>query len=136
MPMFKRGCVVLLLISAAACWLPPGPGSDTASASVDGTWVGTTSDNLLAAGNIRATISQSGASLSGTWASTNSSNTNGGMLSGSVNGSSVSVTLTPSIATTCPLSVTATVNGSQMTGTYAAASCTVVVKGSITLTKQ
>jgi hypothetical protein len=135
MPMFKRGCVVLLLISAAACWLPPGPGSDTAS-SVAGTWVGTTSDNLVAAGNLRATILQSGASLSGTWASTNSSNTSGGMLSGSVDGSSVSVTLTPNIATTCPLSVTATVNGSQMTGTYAAASCTVAVKGSITLTKQ
>ena len=135
MPMLKRGCVVLLLISALSCGLPVGPGS-TSTNAMDGTWVGTTTDNLGASANIRATISQSGASLSGTWVSTNSSNTNGGMLSGSVNGSSLSVTLTPSITTACPLSVTAMVNGSQMIGTYAGVSCTVAVKGSITMTKQ
>ena len=135
MPMLNRGCVVLLLISTLSCGLPVGPGS-TSTNAMDGTWVGTTTDNLGASANIRATMSQSGASLSGTWVSTNSSNTNGGMLSGSVNGSSLSVTLTPSIATACPLSVTATVNGSQLIGTYAGVSCTVAVKGSITLTKQ
>ena len=79
---------------------------------------------------------QASASLSGTWVSTNSSNTNGGVLSGSVTGSGVSMTLTPSTSTTCPLSVTATVNGSHMTGTYTAVSCITPVSGIITLTKQ
>jgi hypothetical protein len=134
--MFKRVYLVLVLISAAACWLPPGP-SPALVTTMDGTWAGTmTSDNLAAAGSIRATISQANGLLSGTWASSNSNSTNGGMVSGSVNGSSVSVTLTPGLTSTCALTVTATVNGTQMTGTFDAVSCATVVKGSITLTKQ
>jgi hypothetical protein len=135
MSMFKRGGVVLLLL-AAACGLPAGPDSTSTPAGLDGTWVGTTSDNLVPAGNIRLTMVQASASLSGTWVSTSTNTTSGGMLSGSVNGTSVLATLTPSTSASCPLSVTATVTGTQMSGTYTAVNCTAAVTGSITLTKQ
>jgi hypothetical protein len=60
---------------------------------------------------------------------------NGGSLSGTVTGSSLSVTLSPSDPLTCPFQVTATVNGNRITGTYAAFNCTVALSGSISLTR-
>jgi hypothetical protein len=87
---------------------------------------------------IRFTIAQSGASLSGTWGTT----TNGGTLSGNVNGIGVSMIATSlDPPASCPFSVTATVNrsGTQMSGTLTVttntAICNLSSTGSITLTK-
>ncbi len=132
----KGRMVVLLSVLA---FVVAGCGSSAPPiASVAGTWVGTTSDSVVGAGNIRATIGQSSSALSGTWSSTysNPSNNNGGTLNGSVSGSSVSLMLTPSVPTSCPFSVTATVTANQMSGTYASVSCSVAVTGSINVTRQ
>ena len=102
-------------------------------------WVGTTFDDIVGPGNIRATISQTASSLSGTWASTFSdpSDDNGGTLGGNMNGASVSATLTPRYGPGCQYAVTATLNSgaTQMTGSYVSVSCNIAVTGSITLTK-
>jgi hypothetical protein len=113
---------------------PTGP----TISSVAGTWVGTTKDSVAGTGNIQVTISQNDAALTGTWASTfaDISNNNGGTLGGTISGSSVSVVLTPSDPVTCSFSVTATVSGSSMAGTYATTNCNVAVTGSVSLTKQ
>ena len=64
-----------------------------------------------------------------------------GTMSGSMNGSSVSMTFTLNVGPSdCsfPVRVTATVNANQdqMTGTYATVSCSFMLSGSISLTKQ
>jgi hypothetical protein len=87
----------------------------------------------------RLTIAQSGPSLSGMWGTT----TNTGTLSGNVNGITVSMIGTsPRDPTTCPFSITSTVNrsGTQMTGTISVttgtAICNLSSTGSITLMKE
>jgi hypothetical protein len=55
---------------------------------------------------------------------------------GSINGASVSLTLTPSVPTNCPYTVTATVSGNAINGTYATFNCLAALSGSVTLTKQ
>jgi hypothetical protein len=77
--------------------------------------------------------------LTGTWTGlTNLSNneSGGGTLTGSTNASSVSLTLTPTVTTNCPFTVTATQTGNQLTGTFASFNCTVAITGSVSLTKQ
>jgi hypothetical protein len=44
--------------------------------------------------------------------------------------------LTPSVPTTCPFNLTATLSGTTMSGTYAAYNCTVAESGTFTATKQ
>ena len=63
---------------------------------------------------------------------------NGGRLSGTFSGSSLTLVLDPSDPDSCPLNVTATVspNGNQITGSYASFECSVAVTGSLNLMKQ
>ena len=133
------GAVSLLLCTMLlGCGGSPSSPS-AAAANLSGTWAGPLTSTLVGNGTVQVTLNQSGSSLSGTWLSTfpDPSNNNSGSLSGTVNGSNVSATLTPSDPTNCPLNVTATVNGNVMTGTYAAFNCTVaVVRGSLRPTKQ
>lgn len=104
--------------------------------NVSGTWTGTTSDNL-GTGPARATLAQSGNSISGTWSTGSGATTNGGSVNGSSAGTNVSLSLVPSDPRTCGFTVTASVTGgNRMSGSYAAAKCTVVVTGTLTLTKQ
>ena len=60
---------------------------------------------------------------------------NSGTLSGTIAGSTLSLTLTPSDPRTCPFDLTATVSGNRITGTYAAFNCTVPVSGAIDLAR-
>jgi hypothetical protein len=130
--------VALFVASLAAvggCSNPTAPPSGTAS--VAGTWFRV--PDAVLPNTIRFAIAQSGASLSGTWGTT----TNGGTLSGNVNGISVSMIATSlDPPASCPFSVTATVNrsGTQMSGTLSVttntAICNLSSTGSITLTKQ
>jgi hypothetical protein len=105
--------------------------------SVSGTWSGTiTSNQVAGSGPARVTISQTDNNLSGSWSVTGPNGPDSGSLTGSVDGSAVSMTLSPSVPTSCPYTATATVSGNSMTGTYAAFNCTLPVAGGITLTKQ
>jgi hypothetical protein len=83
-------------------------------------------------GSMTVALSESsGSSLTGTWASTSIGS---GTLTGTVNGSSISMTFTPSVPTSCSFSVTATVNGNQVSGTDTSPNCSLT--GSVSLTKQ
>jgi hypothetical protein len=114
---FRATLVFAAAVAIGGC----GP-TTPSSASVAGTWGGTTNPPSLAnTFSIRLTISQSGSALSGTWGTT----FNNGTLTGDVNGASVSMTLTsPVFPSPCPSStVTATVNGNQMSGTTHGIEC-------------
>jgi hypothetical protein len=93
-------------------------------------------------GSLQSTITQSGSTLSGTYSLTFSNPvfSNSGTLSGTVNGSSVSMTATPGNTLICPALDTATLNAAatQITGTYAAVSgCNLTHQtGSFIATKQ
>jgi len=60
----------------------------------------------------------------------------GGSFKGSASGAAISGTLTPSIPTACPYTVTANLSGSTMSGNYASYNCTVVDTGTFIVTKQ
>jgi hypothetical protein len=122
-------------LHAMACGSSP---SSPSSSSIAGTWTGSITDSLLGPGSVRITFNQSGGPLTGTWSATfvNGAVTNGGSFSGSINGSNISAILTPNDPLECPYNLSATRNGNTITGTYAALNCTVVVSGSVTVTKE
>lgn len=121
--------------SAACSGLSKLTGPSTAS--VSGTWSGTITSNQVAGnGAARVTISQTDDKLSGTWNTTGPNSPDSGSLTGFVDGSAVSMTLSPSVPTSCTSTATVTVSGNSMTGTYAAFNCTVAAAGGIALTKQ
>ena len=131
----RRLSLVLVAASAVACGAksPTGPSTP----SLTGTWSGNITSNLSAgSGPARVTISQTGNSVSGIWSVTGPNSPDSGILSGSFDGSVVSMTLSPSVPTGCPYRMTATVVGNSMTGTYAAFDCTLPVAGGVALTKQ
>jgi hypothetical protein len=125
--------VMAVLFVALGCGGSSSPTAPSAP-SVAGTWEGTANDKYFGSGGILATMSQSGSSIMGTWAITPSNASDyGGTLSGTMSGSDVSMTLASS---SCPFIVTATLNGSQMSGSYATtAFCSAAVRGSISLTR-
>jgi len=126
---------VVLSIAIAGC----DSGGDDDDVSLAGTWSGTIQDSISGAGTGRVTIAQSGSTLSGTWEATfaDPANNNGGTLSGTFDGQSIDLTLSPSDPASCPFRVTATLQGdNRFTGTYAAFDCTVVVTGNLDVTRQ
>lgn len=136
---------VLPTVALILALLAPACGDDDKSPAapsvpnVAGNWSGPVSDNYVGAGQLAMSVSQSGSALTGTWTSTYNTPgyNNGGALTGSINTSgSITATLTPAVPTSCPFNSTATVNGSQINGTYAAFNCSVVVAGTFSLTKR
>lgn len=128
--------VLVLIGLATGCGSSSSPTTPSVI-SIAGNWSGTLSDNFAGTGRLAFTFAQSSAALSGTWSTTYSDPgyNNGGSLSGSVSGSSVTVTLTPSVPTYCPYNVTGTLNGStSLSGTYAAFNCSVAVSGTFSAT--
>jgi len=106
--------------------------------TLTGTWAGTIVDSVGGHGTVRATVRQDGNQVTGTWAATftDPRGNNGGSLSGTVNGSAVSLTLYGPNEGVCPFRVTATWSGDRLTGTYAAFSCTTAITGSLDLRRQ
>ena len=139
--MYRRTAFAFLLTlvacgASAACKGSSSPNGPSTS-SVSGTWTGSiTSNQAAGSGPARVTLSQTGNNLSGTWSVTGPNSPDSGSLTGSINGSGVSLTLSPSVPTNCPYTVTATVSGNSMNGTYAAFNCTLAVAGGVALTKQ
>jgi hypothetical protein len=141
--MSRRLRMVLIVVSLAATVTCGGSTpSSPSTPSLAGTWVGTETDAVAGTGSLQSTISQSGSTLSGTYALSFSNPifSNGGTLTGTVNGSSVSMTATPSNPAICPALDAATVNATatQITGTYAAVSGCIFTHqtGTFIVTKQ
>jgi hypothetical protein len=109
-----------------------------ASFSIAGSWIGSVVDNIAGTGVVRATIDQSGSTVSGTWSATyqNAIDNNSGTFTGDVSGNTVKMTLRPSLPNKCSFAVTATTDGSSISGTYAALSCSIAVNGTINVRKQ
>jgi hypothetical protein len=150
--------LIVLSVTAMACGratapttpIPPGP-------NMSGTWSGTISSVMAGNGTLSLTLSERCLSLLppgvgceeellGTWSTSfaDSANNRGGTVSGSVSGSSVSLSLYPGLAGTCPLSVTAallnTVSSVQLTlgmnGSFTTMNCAVADSGTISAIKQ
>ena len=145
--MFARLRVLMVVFSvgAAVCCGSNSSSSPTSSSTptpLSGNWVGTETDTVAGTGNLQATIFQSGSTLSGTYSLSfpNPIFSNSGSVSGTVNGSSVSMTATPTNPAICPALDTATLNATstQITGTYVAINgCNLSHQtGSFTATKQ
>lgn len=115
-------------------------GTDSPSApsfSFSGNWQGVAQDSAAGTGVFRATLAQSGASVTGTWfiQFPLAAFQNSGSVSGTANGTGLSITLTPSDPTTCPFRLTANASGNQMTGTYAAFNCTGSIAGTFSASR-
>jgi hypothetical protein len=125
--------VSVLLLTLISCG-----GGDDNELHLRGTYTGTVQDSRAGTGTIQITLAQSDSSVTGTVQTTfaNSQFNNSGTFTGTVSGSSVTITFSPSNPTSCPYNATLTVNGNQLTGTYATFNCTVAASGSITLTRQ
>jgi hypothetical protein len=106
--------MALMVVAGASCDSTPTAPS---TANVAGTWSGSTCPpNHIDACAIGFTISQAGTSLSGTYGTTSSH----GTFTGTVTGPRVSMSMTasdPPTAVPFTWSLSATVNGDQMTGT-------------------
>lgn len=130
----KLRCLpALALVALAAC----GGSSTSPSGDIQvaGTWSGSiTRSNQTSPARI--TIAQSGAVVTGTWNASGPGGPDSGTMDGSVSGKAVSMVLRSSVPVNCPYNVTVTVSGKEMTGTYAAFQCSIVVSGSIALTRQ
>ena len=135
----RLALIAALLVATVACHKPSSPVVPSPP-SLTGTWVGT---GFFPAGTTATfQIVQSGSSLTGTWLTDPCASCGpNGTVSGSVNGSSVALTFNaPGSAPSCPfpVAVTATVNGSQMSGTYATVNsgCSIAVTGNGSWTRQ
>lgn len=128
--------LVVAVLSLSACGSSPVTPS---SEDMSGTWSGT-QNTTLGQNTVSVSVSQSGSSLRGTWSSlfpSSPNNNNGGQFTGTKSGASVSLTLTPSVPTNCPFTFTGTLTTvSNMSGTFAAFSCTVSNSGTLSLNKQ
>src|SRR5580700_10921154 len=89
--------LIPLLVTVVSC---NGSLTSPGANPLTGTWVGTATTTIngsVLQGSMTVTLSESsGSSLTGTWASTSIGS---GTLTGTVSGSSISMTLTPSVST-------------------------------------
>jgi len=127
--------LIALCLLAAQC----GDNSPTTpSEFLSGVWTGTFQDSASGPATARLTITQVGGSLTGTWSVDATSFAGAaplGSIFGTVSGSNVSIFLRSSDPPTCLFDITATATGNTMAGTYTTFNCTVVLTGSISLTR-
>ena len=135
----RLALIFALLVATVACGKSSSPALPSPP-SLTGGWTGT---GFFPTGTTATfQMVQSGSSLTGTWLTDPCASCGpNGTVSGSVNGSSVALTFNaPGSEPSCPfpVAVTATVNGSQMSGTYATVNsgCSIAVTGSGSWTRQ
>ena len=140
---FITPCRYVLFVCILALTLTRCGGDDDGEknqfGALSGNYTGTIQDSLAGAGIIVATLSQSDSSLSGTLQITfaDLQDNTSGTLSGTVNGSAVNLTFTPSDPLSCPFNAALTqVSATQIAGSYVAFNCSVAVSGTVNITKQ
>ncbi len=115
-----------------------GCGGGDDNENISGTYQGHIQDSFAGPGTITATLAQNGTAVSGTFQAIFpvTALIGSGSLSGTLIGSALALTATPSDPTDCPFHLTATVDGEDITGTYAVFNCTVAISGTIDVTRQ
>lgn len=139
--------LLALLLLATGCG-EVSPTSPTTPSSLTGTWVGGTFFKVCVGttcqptGTMTLHLTESDSSLTGNWTSTQGSGLGPyGTMMGNMTGSTVIMLFALGVSTpdcTFPIKVVATLSSdhTQMTGTYSTVSCSLVLAGDITLTKQ
>jgi hypothetical protein len=131
----------ILAFILASCGGNDGNDSSTTSnfGSLSGNYVGTGQNNIAGTATIQVSLAQDGSSVTGVFQSSfpNPQFNNSGALNGTVNGTTVTLTSTPSVPTSCPANlVLQQISSTQLTGTSAAFNCSVVSSATFTLTRQ
>jgi len=119
--------------------------STTPGGALDGTWTGAIVDSVLGTGNLELEMLQVHSSLTGTWSATFPGGVPAktGTLAGVATVSNVTLWLSPSTPISCApsgtlsgtLSVTATLVGNQLAGSYVILTCTGATGGTIDVTR-
>jgi hypothetical protein len=130
--------LIAVCVMAGACGGDDSPSSPSFGESLSGTWAGTTTSATTGskAFPFRLTLTHTGATINGTWAAASDFDSGGGTAAGTVNASTVALTLRSDQASQCVLNVTASVAGARMTGTYATVGCFQGEAGTLGLTKE
>src|ERR1700683_2638965 len=114
--------IILTIAVAVSC------GTTSPSTPLSGTWAGTLTDSVYGAGTFTSTITEIGTNLTGSYTDTFPKLLIAGTVEGTVNGSSVTLTITPpSGGLPCAATETGTLNSTNpsVSGTYASLStCT------------
>jgi hypothetical protein len=113
-----------------------GCGGDDDEDNLSGTYRGTMQDSLVGTGTITATLAQTDSTVTGTFQTSFPEGNGGGNVSGTRRDDALTLTVTPPQPPACPLTVTATIDGDKIQGTYATGDCPVVETGTVTLTRQ
>jgi hypothetical protein len=147
----RKLTLVVLIVFVSACndssSIPTAP-----TPNISGAWAGTIAGTAAGSGALSLALAEGGViglppdsgldpsrPIGGTWSSSfsNAVNDSGGNLSGFIDGSSVTATLTPSAAGQCTVSITATMTSStSMSGTYVLSGCPTSANGTISLVKK
>jgi hypothetical protein len=143
-PVSRITLAAAIALLVAACG---GSSTSPTPLNLAGTWYGSMTDLIAGQTTLQLVISESGATLSGTWTQTypdinlNALETqlgnNSGTLSGSIDGTTVNLQLTPQRAQACyyPINFVATISAMNGTWTFDA-SCLTQDSGNASLTKQ
>lgn len=122
------GSLLAIVLLLAAC--------QSTSFSYSGSWKGSILDSVAGPGTVTVSMTEAGSDIVGTWQAVFSSGSNGGSLTGVINGSSVVIDLEPSNTSACPYNVVANRSGSTVSGNYSAYNCTGTITGTLSITKQ
>jgi hypothetical protein len=132
-PRLLFAVLVAGLVWAGGCATSP---SATGEA---GAWAGTVVSTPFGSGTLVFSLSDSSGALSGTWTLSypNTADNNSGSLVWTLNGSAVTLTLTPNVPVpaSCVYNLTGTItNTTSMSGSYATVNCTLADSGSFSAT--
>jgi hypothetical protein len=120
-------CVVFAPVDAG-CRTPVEP------SELAGRYTGTVgSPSFAGVGTFELSIAQSGSSLTGSWMATFLTGSNGGTLTGTVEGGHITAVLAPQDPEVCPLALDAVAAGGWITGTYTAFDCRTAITGVISV---
>jgi hypothetical protein len=132
----NRVVVQLVVLGWVVGLVLVGCGGDGAEDDVSGNYQGTIQDSLAGSGTMTATLAENDSTVTGTFATSFPQGNGGGSVSGSRTDNALTLTVIPAVGTACPVNVTATIDGDEIRGTYAAFNCNVPETGNFTLTLQ
>lgn len=130
-------CVVLLALLAGGCG-EGGQGflAGPSGVSLAGTWSGWFSSITTGTRTTRATLFQVGSLITGFWTFFYGNGTLSGDVNGSIVGSTALLTLRPTSAPECSLSVVAIIGNDRLEGSWSTTDCSMHDVGTFSLTRQ